>query len=253
MTKRITGMLLAAGVALALSTGASNAATALSDGFVVGPTIPGKWGSPVFGTGATVSYSFMGSNLDTDGGVNSSVALSTFMPAGFETQITNAFNAWSAIADITFNLVADPGVGIVDAGADAVDIRIAGHAFDGAFGVLAHAYYPPSNLGAAAGDIHFDTAENWTIGNAGFDIFTVAAHEIGHAIGLGHETTSTALMNPFYSFNPTGPLADDIAGAQFLYGAPALAPVPVPASLPLLVGGFALMGFVARRKARKAS
>ena len=27
--------------------------------FVLGPTTPGKWGSPVFGTGAVITYSYM--------------------------------------------------------------------------------------------------------------------------------------------------------------------------------------------------
>ncbi len=48
--------------------------------------------------------------------------------------------------------------------------------------------YPPDNAFSAAGDIHFDKDELWKIGfgGAGIDVFTIAAHEIGHAIGLGH-------------------------------------------------------------------
>ena len=229
-----------AAICLFIMIGTAQAEPIISSDFVLGPTTPGKWGSPVMGTGATVTYSFMGSGLTTDAGAGTSVALSTFMPAGFMGAIIDAFAAWSAIADITFNLVADPGVGWQDAGAGAADIRITGHAFDGAGGTLAHAFYPPNNGGFAAGDMHFDTAENWTIGSAGFDIFTVAAHEIGHAIGLDHITSVVALMNPFYAFSTVGPLADDIAGAQFIYGAPVV-DVPEPATGLLLLLGMGLL------------
>ncbi len=214
--------------------------------FVLGPTTPGKWGAPAFGTGATVTYSFMGSGLTTDLGAGTSVALGTFMPLGFTAAIQAAFNAWSAVANITFNLVADPGVGWESPGAGASDIRITGHAIDGASGTLAHGFFPPANGVFAAGDIHFDSAENWVLGQAGpgIDIFSVAAHEIGHAIGLSHELTVTALMNPFYTEAFLGLQADDIAGAQFIYGAPVTTPEPST----FLLLGVALIGFFGVRR-----
>jgi len=60
-----------------------------------------------------------------------------------------------------------------------------GSPFDGPFGVLAHAYYPPPNSGSLAGDVHFDEAETWTDafqsgGPQPVDLETVALHEIGH-------------------------------------------------------------------------
>ncbi len=51
-----------------------------------------------------------------------------------------------------------------------------------------------------------------------FDFRRVAAHELGHALGLEHETVFTALMNPFYSDIIETPQADDINGLKAIYG-----------------------------------
>jgi len=195
---------------------------------VLGPTSPGKWGPPAMGTGATVTWSLMGSGLDTDEGLGSSVALASFMPAGFKPALVAAFAVWSAVADLTFVEVADPAVGWQALGAGTSDIRITGTALDGAGSTLAHGFYPPSNGGFAAGDIHFDTAENWKVGfgGAGFDIFQVMAHELGHALGLNHTLVPASLMNATYTEAFSGPQADDIAGMQYIYGRATEVPEP---------------------------
>lgn len=221
-----------------------------SYGFVVGTTSPGKWGSPVLGTGATVTWSLMATGVDltAEAGGLSNTALSAFMPVGFETELVNAFDAWSAVADITFVQVADLGEAF-NAAQLSGDIRLGGHFFDGANGVLAHGFFPPVNGDSAAGDIHFDIGDTWDAGlvGPGFSIFQVASHEIGHAIGLDHTGVAASLMNPSYTEAYFGPQADDIAGAQFLYGEAAVA-VPAPGSLLLFCLGLAGLGFARRRK-----
>lgn len=224
--------------------------------YVLGPT--DKWGSATFGTGATVTYSFMGNGVSCGGepecaagsGLNTSIL--TGMGAGGEAAITAAFDAWSAVADISFSLVADDGAAY-NAATLSGDIRIGMHYFDGSGSTLAHAYYPPYT-GVTGdtiyGDIHFDTAETWKIGfgGSGFDIFTVAAHEIGHAIGLKHTGVSGSLLNAYYSEAFSGPQADDIAGAQYLYGAPVTTTVPEPTTGLLLLTGMISFMVCVRRK-----
>ncbi|XP_008297653.1 matrix metallopeptidase 30 [Stegastes partitus] len=90
--------------------------------------------------------------------------------------------------------------------------------FDGEGGVLAHAYSPGEGHG---GDTHFDEDENWTLTSAGSNLFLVAAHEFGHALGLAHSQVQTALMHPTYQYvNTVGYKLpdDDRQGVQALYG-----------------------------------
>ena len=221
--------------------------------YVIGPTTPGKWGTPGFGTpGGTVTWSLMGTGVDLSSEpAGASTALSSFMPVGFKAEIESAFGAWSSVADITFLEVPDLGESFDVSGASG-HIRIGGHSFDEMGGVLAHGYFPPDNSVTAAGDIHFDISEHWVLTDPedGFTIFRVAAHEIGHAIGLDHEPPSiTALMNPFYAEDtPLGLLTDDIAGAQFIYG-PAVTAVPEPRAIMLLgIGVLGMLGYGWRRR-----
>ena len=90
-----------------------------------------------------------------------------------------------------------------------------GDEFDGPGGTLAHAYFP-----IYGGDAHFDDDERWKVDpnkRGGIDLFTVAAHEFGHSLGLSHSDDNRALMAPFYK--PPSPnrdvvKEDDIKGIQ---------------------------------------
>lgn len=209
-----------------LVTAAALCAPVLAHAFVLGPTTPGKWGSPTFGTGATVTYSFMNSGVScaAEGAGCTISALGTFGPSFsvWKTEIENAMAAWAAVANLTFVQVADQGEAF-NAAQLSGDLRFGGHSLDGPFGTLAHGYFPPVNGNSAAGDLHYDAGECWEaamdgFGDGCFNIFQVTAHELGHALGLDHTGVPGSLMNATYTEAFTGPQADDIAGMQFIYG-----------------------------------
>ena len=82
-------------------------------------------------------------------------------------------------------------------------------------GVLAHAFYPQS------GETHFDSEENWVDRETeGIDLTIVTAHELGHALGIGHSQVPGALMAPYYQgYIPNFSLSeDDVQAIQSLYG-----------------------------------
>ncbi|KAM3592150.1 uncharacterized protein V6R79_013815 [Siganus canaliculatus] len=141
--------------------------------------------------------------------------------------LVRAFKAWSDAAPLTFQRLQTDSRGAAAGG----DIRVSfsrlfhedGYPFDGEGGTLAHAFFPSTD--EVGGDTHFDDDEKWSFrgDSRTTDLFTVAVHEFGHALGLSHSSTDPSIMRPYYQ-GPMGDISDfklppdDKLAIQQLYG-----------------------------------
>jgi hypothetical protein len=176
---------------------------ALTDQGPVGQSVPkiGHWG-PIGGS-PNLRYAF----------VNVSAKLPA---AAADPEIVRALNTWSKYVQVnwteTSDTTADQTVAIMFATGAHGD----GYPFNGPGGVVAHTFYPyPVSSEPIAGNMHFNDDESWQIG-ANLDLYSVALHETGHALGLGHSDEPGAVMYPYYH-QVTDLSAEDIGAIQSLY------------------------------------
>ncbi len=158
-------------------------------------------------------------------------------------QVERAFSEWARYTNLTFTPTQQTGT------ARTIEILFANGAHGDAYPFtsitsLAHTFYPaPPNTEPVAGDMHFNDAQTWGVG-MNIDLFSVALHEIGHALGLAHSDMPGAVMYPYYKLS-AGLTNDDIAAIQTLYGTrgaqtgssgppqqPPVTPPPAPPSTP---------------------
>jgi hypothetical protein len=164
-----------------------NEGNTMADDFTLeGP----KWGASEAGTaGGTVTW-----------------AVDSSIPAADLANITAAFAEWAKVANIQFQEVASTATANIDFSEGAID---------GAGNVLADTGFSFSGGQMQHANVEFDSGDTLN----GANLTLVAAHEIGHAIGLGHFDAAPAVMNSAANFSLTGLQQSDIDGIQAIYGA----------------------------------
>jgi predicted Zn-dependent protease len=154
-----------------------------------------------------------------------------------------ALDDWNAeMADVQIAAVMD-STKAVSSGDGLNSASFSSSVFGDSFGsgVLAVTYYRTQGSTMIEADVLFNEAQPFDSyrgdlqfnaqGKCICDIQRVFLHEMGHALGLDHPDSAgqevDAIMNSVVS-NLSQLTADDIAGIQFLYGAPTPSPTPTP-------------------------
>jgi hypothetical protein len=138
----------------------------------------------------------------------------------WENQILKAAQVWAQQTNVNFAVVQDDGSyigsGSYQQGDPAKgDIRISGYNF-GTSTLASADMAPQSNNYSIAGDMQFNTGQAFNIGST-YDLYTVAMHEFGHALGLDHSSSSLAVMYPNYLGSKSGLNSDDTSGIRAIY------------------------------------
>lgn len=184
-----------------------------------------KWGAPVEGAGAVVTYAFVdrdtafedARNCRAMGPVDPILAFNGIEKTAFEDAAGKAFRTWEAISGVRFEEAASQddagiliGIDLGNHGWAHADVKTEG--VEGEFDVITR------------GLVCLSTLKSWKIGFGANpdaqDIQYTLTHEIGHAIGLNHASPKGQVMSFIYGEDFSELQPGDIRGAQALYGPP---------------------------------
>lgn len=201
-----------------------------------------KWGGPQMGAGAIVSYAFAtepvafseARNCRGMEPMDALLARSGIDKALYEAEAAQAFEAWSAVADIEFHQVDDTGAADILIGAQ---IKPIGRAFT-------NVSYRRSAASAVRplekSLICLNPEQPWKVGFDGdlnvYDLRYTLKHEIGHAIGLDHPNTTDQVMSFRYEERFAMLQPGDVHGAVALYGSPQKRTVEATVAQPASLG-----------------
>lgn len=175
----------------------------------------------------TVSFAPDGTRISTYSSNLFTAFANTIAASEIEFTILRAFQQWAREASINVGYRSDVGEAFGISGPTQGDSRF-GDIRIGAIPMASDTLavtlrHDPVVSGTWAGDILFNskaTFRNVT------ELYSVALHEIGHALGLSHSTAAASVMNP--SCINSRLTTQDISNLRSLYGSRSLDPADLP-------------------------
>lgn len=187
-----------------------------------------KWGEPVLGKGATITYAVVNGSSAIRGNVNCLhvgaieplLTRSKVTRQAFDRELKGALAMWQSVANVQFRSTKQPrAADIVFASEIASQgIAYADVAFD--------AKEPGTVSRLKKGIVCLNPNVRWTAGHSDshsgvseeYRLRYTLAHEIGHVLGLDHPGPEGELMSFEYGSKFDGLKQGDIAGIGMLYG-----------------------------------
>lgn len=173
-----------------------------------------KWSS------ATITWAFADTRLSNEASFTGPIG------TAYQSIIKSAIARWQGVSNVNFVQVAD--------GAPGTDILI-GWGNLGTSGEVGETDYSYS-LGATQiflpgtavrlddpSVLPLSAGANPVYQGSATDLYQVALHELGHALGLAHSTDPNAVMYPYVGPSNPDLASSDVAGVQALYGSPGFA------------------------------
>ena len=160
--------------------------------------------------------------------------LNAKLGASWQREVARALQTWATVANLNFVRVADASLPL-DAWGSAQgdprfgDIRVGGYPFASTT-TLAQTYFPPPGSSTSPGDVQVNTAMNWSIGNAGYDLIEATDGEAGIAMAMQHRP-DLILMDIQL------PVIDGYEATRRIKAEPSLAHIPI-----IAVTSYALSG-----------
>ncbi len=166
--------------------------------------------------GAAAAYVLMGEKWPTGTNMGFAVNPASAKVSGQLPAVLDAASSWSVLNPSGFRMTYEGPTAIVGYqrdGANTISWQD-----QGASSTLATTYTWYSGGTILENDIVFNDAQPWSISGSDYDVETVALHEMGHVVGLGH--SSTGIMQAYYGGIQRSIDADARAGFYAMYGAP---------------------------------
>jgi hypothetical protein len=144
--------------------------------------------------------------------------------------VISAGTTWSNVSTADFTFGYGGTCAATDYGHNGVNEVVWRHVENSSAIAKSYRWFYPETIVEV--DIVFNDAYLWTTGSGpGYDVESVALHEMGHWLSLGHSSGSAAVMYPYYQGVRRALHQDDIEGISWIYPTET-SPTPIPSHTP---------------------
>jgi hypothetical protein len=168
-----------------------------------------------------LTISFAPDGTDVGGTTSNLFAALGAVNPNWQREVLRAFQSWAALANIDVALVPDNGQPFGTGGSRQGDPRFGDIRVGGAVstGETLGAAVPPDATfaGTWAGDVLLNTSLSFS-GPSARDLYSIALHEAGHALGLVHSPSAASVMNETLSRRFIGLFGSDVTALTNIYG-----------------------------------